>query len=148
MNLTVQRVRQTDEQVVERARRVVASKGRLRWGMLLYAAVFLGMCGYFTVVGIHKTENLEQLSMGFVYGLAMAVVWLTFGVMGGLFLGKFIAGFQRDFRLQELLVSYHDCLRDLGRLPERAGKQGGPANRSQPTGSETNGTSSAAGSGG
>jgi len=140
-------VKQSDEHVVERARRVVAAKGRLRWGMLLYAAVFLGMCGYFTVAGIRKIENLDELSMGFVYGLAMAVLWMTFGVMGGLCLGKFLTGLQGDFRLQELIVSYHDRLRALGRLPNEEIGETGAANRSQPDRSETNRTSQAAGSG-
>ena len=140
---------QSDEQVVDKARRVVAAQGRIRWVMLLYAAVFLGMCGYCTLAGIRKIENLdaEQLKSGFVYGLALAIVWTSFGVMGGLCLGKFLAGFRGDFRLQELVVSYHDRLRDLGRLPaERGGESDGAANGSQPVRSETNRTSSAAGS--
>lgn len=131
----MQRVKQSDEQVVEKARRVVAAKGRLRWVMLLYAVMFLGLCGYFTFAGIRRIENSngEQLSMGFVYGLAMAVAWMTFGVMGGLFLGKFLTGLQGDFRLQELVVAYHDRLRDLGRLPdERIGEQGAPPNSRPP----------------
>ncbi len=107
----------SDEQVVEKARRVVAARQRLRWIMLLYAALFLGMCGYFTVAGIGKIENLDQVSLGFVYGLAMAVLWVTFGVLGGLCLGKFLTGLRSDYRLQELLVAYHDRLRDLGQLP-------------------------------
>ena len=146
----MQQVKQSDEEVVEKARRVVAAKGRLRWVMLFYAAMFLGLCGYFTITGIRKIENLdgEQLSMGFVYGLAMAVAWMTFGVMGGLFLGKFLTGFQGDFRLQELVVSYHDRLRDLGRLrDERSGEPGGAANRSHPVRPEANQPSAADGSG-
>ena len=54
----------------------------------------------------------------------MGVLWMTFGIMGGLCLAKSLSGLQSDFRLQELLVSYHDRLRDLGQLPEtKAGKQ-------------------------
>ena len=104
--------------------------------MLLYAAMFLGLCGYFTAAGIRKIENLdgEHLNLGFVYGLAMAVAWMTFGVMGGLCLGKFLTGFQGDFRLQELVVSYHDRLSGLGRLPdERSGEPGG-CSEPEPTG--------------
>ena len=56
--------------------------------------------------------------MGFVYGLALAVVWTTFGLIGALCLGKFLAGFRDDFRTQELLVRYHDRLRDLRELPD------------------------------
>ena len=132
----MQRVIQSDKEVVDKARRVVAAKGRVRWVMLLYAVMFLGMCGYFTLAGIRKIENLdaEQVRLGFVYGLALAVVWTSFGIMGGLCLGKFLVGFRGDFRQQELLVCYHDRLRDLERLPdERTGEpaspSGGPAGR-------------------
>jgi ABC-type transporter Mla maintaining outer membrane lipid asymmetry permease subunit MlaE len=78
------------------------------------------MCGWCTLVGIRRIESLdgEQLTTGFVYGLAMAIVWTSFGLMGGLFLGKFLAGVGNDFRLQELTVLYHDRLRDLGQLPD------------------------------
>jgi len=127
----MQRVTQSDEEVVEQARRVVIAKRKLRWVMLLYAVLFLGLCGYFTVAGIRKIEGSdgEQLSLGFVYGLAMAVAWVSFGVIGGLCLGKFLTGFRSDFRLQELVVSYHDRLRDLGRLPDKKiGEPDGAAN--------------------
>lgn len=107
-----------------KARVLVAARAKLRWGVLLYAAFFLGMCGDFTVVGIRKLENSDQLSLGFVYGVAMGVLWMTFGILGGLCLAKFLSGMQGDFRLQELLVSYHDRLRDLGQLPKaKAGEQ-------------------------
>src|SRR3954470_24375419 len=102
----MQRITHSDEEVVEKARRIIAAKRRARWGMLLYAAMFLGMCGYFTVAGIRKIEHLEieQLKTGFVYGLALAVVWTSFGSMGGLCLGKFLVGFRTEFRQQELLI--------------------------------------------
>ena len=102
--------------------------------MLFYAGLFLGLCGYFTLAGIRKIQDLEaeQLSMGFVYGMALAVTWATFGVLGGLCLGKFLTGFRGDFRLQELLVSYHDRLRDLGQLPD-----GGRCKGASPNGSPT-----------
>jgi len=85
--------------------------------------------------------------MGFVYGLALAVVWTSFGVLGAMCLGKFLVGVSSDFRSQELLVRYHDSLRDLGQLPEENGEPDSAANRSQPMRSEINRTSAAAGSG-
>jgi hypothetical protein len=145
----MQRVTQPDEEIVNKARRFVAAKRRVRWVLLLYAVMFLVMCGYFTLAGIRKIENLdaEQLRMGFVYGLALAVAWTSFGIMGGLCLGKFLAGFRGDFRVHELLVCYHDRLRDLSQLPhEKHVEAGGAANESQPMRSETNGTSPASGS--
>jgi len=145
----MQHVTNPDTEVIDKARRVVAAKGRVRWVMLLYAVMFLGMCGYFTLAGVRKIESLdaEQVRLGFVYGLALAIVWTSFGIMGGLCLGKFLVGVRGDFRLQELVVSYHDRLRDLGQLPEeKTGEPDGPANGSQPIRSETNRTSSATGS--
>lgn len=113
-------VPQSDEEIVERARRIVAAKGKLRWVVLLYAGLFLGLSCYFTVAGVRKIEGLdpEQLKMGFIYGLALAVVWTSFGLLGGICLGKFLVGFDRDFRPQELLIRYHDRLRDLGQLAD------------------------------
>jgi hypothetical protein len=125
------RVSQSDEEVVDKARRVLVANRKMRWGVLLYAVMFLGVSGYFTVVGVRKIENLdtEQLRMGFVYGLALAVVWTSFGVLGAICLGKFLVGFSRDFRPQELLVRYHDRLRDLGQLSdERGGEPGATGN--------------------
>jgi hypothetical protein len=145
----MQRVTQSDEEVVDKARRVVAAKGMVRWVMLLLAVLFLGMCGYFTLVEIRKIENLdaEQARLGFVYGLTLAIVWTSFGIMGGLCLGKFLVGFRGDFRQQELLVCYHDRLRDLGRLPdEETSEPNSPANGSQSTNPKTNQASSVAGS--
>lgn len=109
-----------DEAVVERARRVLATRKKLRWLMLIYGALFLGLSVYLTVKVVQKIENLdaEQLTMGFVFGLALAVVWTSFGLLGALCLGKFLAGFRDDFRTQELLVRYHDRLRDLRELPD------------------------------
>jgi hypothetical protein len=138
----------SDEAVVEKARRALAVKRKVRWVMLVYAAVFLGLSGYFTLVGVRKIENLDtdQLRMGFVYGLALAVVWTSFGVLGAICLGKFLVGFSSDFRPQELLVRYHDRLRDLGQLSDERNGERSPANGGQPIRPETNRTSSAAGS--
>ena len=116
----------SDEAVVERARRAFAGRRKVRWWALLNAVFYLGFCGYLTIVGIHKIEALDadQLNKGFIFGLALAVVWTSFGVIGALFLGKALIPFSGDFRTQELLIKYHDCLRDLGRLPDE--KDGEP----------------------
>src|SRR6266478_3865361 len=99
---------QSDEAFVEHARRTLPARGRMRWVMLLYACLFLGLSGYFTVVGIRKIENLDagQLSGGFVHGLALGVVWTSFGAVGALCLGKFLAGFGMELRAQELMTRY------------------------------------------
>jgi len=106
----------SDEEVVEKARRVLAARSRIRWLVLFYAMLFLGLSVYFTLVGIRKIENLEteQLRIGFIYGLGLAITWTSFGVLGAICLGKFLLGFDSDSRTQKLLVRYHDRLRDLG----------------------------------
>ena len=120
VSMKMSRKTETDEAVVEKARRVVAASGRLRWVMLIYAVMPLGLTIYATLAGIRKVDQLgaEQMSLGFVYGLALAVVWTTFGLMGALCLGKFLVGFNGDLRAQALLVRYYDRLRDLGELPK------------------------------
>ena len=103
--------------------------------MLMYAALSLGLAGFMTFAAIRKIEKLdaEKLSMGFVYGLTLAVVWTSFGLVGALCFAKFLVGFGSDFRTQELLVRYHDRLRELRDLPdERIGEFDGPPNPSQP----------------
>ena len=117
------RAAESDEAVVEKARRLIAAKRRLRWLMLPYAAMFLWLCGYFTVAGIRKIQawDADQLNMGFIYGFAIAIVWVSFGVLGALCLGKFLTGVGRETRSEELLVRYHDRLRDLGQLPDEKG---------------------------
>lgn len=114
---------ESDEVIVEKVRRALALKRPRRWLMLGLAIVFLGQAAYFTLTAVKKIEALEeeQLKAGFVEGLALAVVWTTFGCLGGICLGKFLAGVGRDFRPYELLVLYHDRLRDLGQLPSRSG---------------------------
>ena len=106
----------------------------------MYGVVFLGVCGYATVAGIHKIENLdgEQLKMGFVYGLLLAICWTSFGLLGALCLGKFLVGFSDDFRTRELLVRYHDRLCDLRDLPDEGRPEADfPTSRSQPNRPET-----------
>jgi len=128
-------ITESDAQLVEKSCRILAAQGRMRLAMLVYAAVFLGLCSYFTFVGIRKIDGLdsEQLKSGFIYGLALAVVWTSFGVMGGICLGKFLSGFRGDFRFHGLLIRYHDRLRDLGQLPEeRTGEPGAPPNAAPP----------------
>ncbi len=121
-------VEQFDRSIVEKARQLIAGKRKMRWSMLFYALAFLGICVYFAVALLGKIEALDgQVGMGFVYGFAMAVAWMFFGIIGAFCLGKFASGFEKDFRLQELLVGYHDRLCELGQLPEQ--KQGASADR-------------------
>lgn len=139
---------ETDAAVLDRARRVVAAKPRMRLVMLAYALLFLGFAVYCTVASARKINGLEeeQLRAGFLYGVALAVVWTSFGLVGAICFGKFLIGFARDFRSHELLVRYHDLLRDLGQLPDDYAAPDGAANGSQLIRSETNQPSTAAGS--
>jgi len=106
---------ETDEAVVERARRARAVGRRLRWNMLLLACMFLGLCGWWALKVVDRLDRLgpEEVSEGFVAGFALGIACSTLGVIGGLYLAKFLIGFSGDFRAQELLVRYHDRLRKL-----------------------------------
>ena len=55
---------QSDEAVVDKARRALAAKRKLRWVMLGYATMFLGISGYFTSLGIQRIENLDAEQIG------------------------------------------------------------------------------------
>lgn len=112
------RTASSDETVVEKARRVLAAKRRLRWITLINGGLFFGLAGYFTILGVRKIESFEELSSGFAFGLALAIVWTSFGLLGALCLAKFLIGFDRELQREELLVRYHDRLRDLGQLPD------------------------------
>lgn len=119
MRLQAQNRPEPDEIIVERARRALAAKKQVRWTVFIYALLLLGCCGWATLACLHKIENweLQRLEMGFVHGVSLALLWLTLGVAGALCLGKFLRGFENDFRREELLARYHDRLRDLGQLP-------------------------------
>lgn len=110
----------SDHEVVARARRALSTKVKLRWFLLGYAFFLWGSCGYFTSLAVRKMEHwdLKYLTPSFIYGASFGLVLATFGIMGSLFLAKFLTGLRNDFRLQELVVTYHDRLRDLGQLPD------------------------------
>lgn len=108
----------SDEAVVEKAPQVLAAKRRLRWIPLMYAGVFLGLAGGSTVVGLRKIESIEELTSGFVLGLALAIIGTSFGLLGALCLAKFLIGFDGELQKEELLVRYHDHLREPGQLPD------------------------------
>lgn len=117
----------SDADVVEKARRRISGLRKFRWFMLAWAVVFLGLCSWATsrslnIIGT-KSES-EQLSIGFVFGLTLAVAWTTFGILGALCLGKFLTGFNDDARTEELLVRYHDRLHELNALPDETKSPG------------------------
>ena len=107
---------EADEALVERTRKFVAEKRKVqrtvRWLMLLDGLLLIGFAGWFTLKSVRKFQ-LEQLTEGFVYGAALAVVWFIFGVPGGVCLANFLDGLQGAYRSQELLIQYHDRIREL-----------------------------------
>ncbi|MGP8199683.1 MAG: hypothetical protein ACLQU4_09300 [Limisphaerales bacterium] len=108
------KTKESDEAVVERARKRLASRRSLRWVMFCYAIVFLGVavhCNFKIIDRIEQSED-DQFLMGFMSGIATVIACLTYGIIGALCLGKSLAGFDRNLRTEELLVQYHDRLRD------------------------------------
>lgn len=127
----------SNEAIVDRARRRLMSKQQAPWLTLAMAVVFLGYFGWFLVQAKRRIleSDSESVRMEFIWGFLTAVIWMFLGLTGSLCLGKFLSGFLNDFRKEELLVQYHDRLRDLGQLPadpatekvERKQSEGAPS---------------------
>ena len=90
---------QSERKVVERARRALASKGKVRWTWLLSGAFFLGLCGCFLLGGMRRIEGLDsdKVSNGFVDGFALAAAWTSCAVLGALLLGKCLSCVSGDW---------------------------------------------------
>lgn len=103
---------ETNEAVVERARRVIASNRKIRWILLIWGFASLGVClfAWFKVLNLDSIPH-EQLTEGFVAGFVLAITSVTFGVIGGLCIAKSFR-LSTDFRAHELLVKYYDRLRN------------------------------------
>ena len=89
---------QTDAQLVERARSAVATGRKCRW-------LLLGIAGCLFIIPVSLTMRVvgaripaERLTEGFLYGLAIAAVWLAFGTLAALCIAKFMRGLSEDFR--------------------------------------------------
>ena len=61
---------------------------------------------------LHRHLELPFKNLGLA-PFALGIACSTLGVIGGLYLAKFLIGLSADFRTQELLVRYHDRLREL-----------------------------------
>jgi len=118
------RAPQNDSELVENARRMVADESKIRWLMLAFAVVFFGVLGCLHISGMRRIEETgtPEYKSGFAFGVALAVVYMTLGLAGAAFLGKYLTGFARNFRPFQLLVLYHDRLRELGQLPSYANR--------------------------
>jgi len=107
----------------------------MRWVFLLYGLGFIGFCVYATTAVVQRLDRQDslQLTAGFFTGIVLAFLCATCGVLGAVFLAQALSGFRSGTRTPELLVRYHDRLRDLGALPDsakgeqRAAPNGGPA---------------------
>jgi hypothetical protein len=110
----------TDEELVEKVRALLAERKRLRWYRLIYGLALLGVCISLVVEVVQKLERQDsmQLSAGFFGGIGLGFMCTTIGALGAILLAKSSSGFQGGTRLSELLVVYHDRLRDLRALPE------------------------------
>jgi hypothetical protein len=111
--------RDTDELFVEQTRLRLVAKNRARLVLLLYGAIFIGVCVFGTVRAIQKIDTLdvEQLTLGLIWGALLGVSWSAFGVAGALCLGKSLAGFANETRAEKLMLTYYDRLAELKQLP-------------------------------
>jgi hypothetical protein len=127
---------QTDAEFIERARNAVATGRKCRWFLLAFAGCLFVIPVSLTlrVVGALDRIPAERLTEGFIYGFAIASVWLAFGSIAAMFIVKFLRGLGEDFRALELLVRYHDYLVTLpgGQSLLRV-EQGAPPNSRPPS---------------
>ena len=114
-----------DEVLVENARKFLAERRKLRWLNLFLGSVGVGfsICESLLVVRRLALQQSIELGAGFFTGVGLALIWTTCGIMGATFLAKAYSGFRQGTRPQELLVRYHDRLRELGELPGISGEQ-------------------------
>ena len=131
----------TDEELVEKARALLAERKRLRWYRLIYGVALLAVCISVVAKVVQKFEKQDsmQLSAGFFAGLVLGLACTTFGAFGAILLAKSGSGFQGGMRLSELLVSYHDRLRELRTLPHESKAEGTPNSGAGPRGSSAAG---------
>jgi hypothetical protein len=82
----------------------------------------LGACIYLVAEVVQKFERQDsvQLSAGFFTGIGLAFLCATIGIVGPALLAQSRSGFQGQMRSRELLVSYHDRLRELHALPDNS----------------------------
>lgn len=115
-----QKFSKNDEAIIEEARKLISDNSRNRRNMLICGIIFIGFAIFLTFSAIHKLEEFkpEELKIGFIYGFALGVIWVFFGIIGAMFLGKFFNSCGADFRKHELLIMYHDRLRELGQLKD------------------------------
>lgn len=67
------------------------------------------------------------MTTGFATGIFLGLIGLFFGLLGAIGVARSVTGFKGHLRSQELLVAYHDRLRDLGALPNDANSEKSPA---------------------
>lgn len=110
----------TDEELVEKIRAFIAERRRLRWYRLICGLALLGVCISLVVEVVQKFERQDsiQLSAGFFAGIGLGLGCTTIGAFGAILLAKSSSGFQGGMRSSELLVTYHDRLRELRALPD------------------------------
>jgi uncharacterized membrane protein len=112
----------TDEQLVEKARALLAERKKLRWHRLICGVALLAICIWMVVDVVQKLEKQDsmQLTVGFFMGIGLAFLCATIGIVGAVLLAQSRSGFQGDMRSRELLVTYHDRLRELQAMPANA----------------------------
>jgi hypothetical protein len=123
-------IQSEDEAVVENARRLRIDRRKLRRDRFLYGIPLIAICIAWTVSVLQRLagQDTVELNAGFFTGVFLALVWTTCGLLGALLLATALRGFDGGLRTQELLVRYHDRLRELGALQDATGEQAAPSN--------------------
>jgi hypothetical protein len=101
-----------EEAIVERSRLVVQNKGKRRMIPLIFGISMIFLALQMTLKIVTKLETLggEELTQGFVAGLALCIVTVLFGFTGALCIGKFLAGMGEEYDVHELLIKLSERL--------------------------------------
>jgi hypothetical protein len=101
-----------EEAIVERAKRAVQNKGKLRRIPLLFGIMMIFLAVRATLQITKKLETLgaEELTEGFVAGLALCIVAVFFGITGAICISKFLSGFGEEYQTHELLIKLSERL--------------------------------------
>jgi len=119
------RIQSEDEALVERARRLHVDRRKLRRERFLYGVALIAGCIVTAAIVLRRLarQDTVELGAGFFTGVFLALICSTAGFLGALLLAKALSGLDGGLRTQELLVLYHDRLRELGALPDAKSEQ-------------------------
>ena len=98
-----------ETKLINHARSALASKNKMRWKCLFMSIFLFSFCGLVAWMLLSKIDTILyiEVTKGFAVGTIFALIIVSSGVMGVIYLVQFIRGVS-DFKMEELLLKYHD----------------------------------------